>query len=96
MKRVDLKFHFGECSNHEVGNCPDLALTVWVSPTQSDLVKPNPATPPPPEKEIGKETVKFLATSDHVMQQMESLPLFPVAQTRCRRMCPVRVGPDLD
>jgi hypothetical protein len=39
---------------------------VQVSPTQSNLVQPNPTTPPPPGKEIGKETVKFLAIFDHV------------------------------
>jgi hypothetical protein len=38
-----------------------LALQVRVSPTQSNLVQPNPTTPPPP----GKETVKFLAIFDH-------------------------------
>jgi hypothetical protein len=37
------------------------------NPTQSDLVQPNPTTPPPLGKEIGKETVKFLAIFDHLL-----------------------------
>src|SRR5690349_13632454 len=38
---------------------------VRLRPTQSDPVQPNQATPPPPGKQIGKETVKFLAFFDH-------------------------------
>jgi hypothetical protein len=43
---------------------------VWVSQTESRLVQPNPTTPSPPGKEIGKETVKFLAifTTTHHLQ----------------------------
>src|SRR5882762_3690577 len=39
--------------------------SVQPSQAQSNPVQPNPATPPPPGKEIGKETVKFLAFFDH-------------------------------
>jgi len=38
--------------------------SVRPSPTKSNPVQPNPTTPPPPGKEIGKETVKFLAIFD--------------------------------
>src|SRR5712671_1028566 len=38
---------------------------VQPSQAQSNPVQPNPATPPPPGKEIGKETVNFLAFFDH-------------------------------
>ncbi len=41
--------------------------SVQPSPTQSNLVQPNPTTPPPSGKEIGKETVKFLAFFDHLL-----------------------------
>ena len=34
-------------------------------PAQSNRVQPNPTTPPPPGKEIGKETVNFLPIFDH-------------------------------
>jgi hypothetical protein len=39
--------------------------SVRPSPTESNPVQPNPTTPPPPGKEIGKETVKFMALFDH-------------------------------
>src|SRR6267142_7088527 len=39
--------------------------SVRPSPTESNPVQPNPTTPPPTGKEIGKETVKFLALFDH-------------------------------
>jgi hypothetical protein len=38
---------------------------VRLSQTQSNPVQPNPTTPPPPGKGIGKETVNFLAVFDH-------------------------------
>jgi len=37
------------------------AKAVQPSPGQSNRIQPNPTTPLPPGKEIGKETVKFLA-----------------------------------
>src|SRR5262245_25556987 len=40
------------------------SASVRVSPGQSNQIQPNPATPPPPGKEIGKETVKFLTRSE--------------------------------
>jgi hypothetical protein len=39
--------------------------SVKPSQSQSNLVKPNPTTPSPSGKEIGKETVKYLAIFDH-------------------------------
>ncbi len=41
-----------------------LSRSVQPSPTQSNLVQPNPTMAPLPGKETGKETVKFLATLD--------------------------------
>jgi hypothetical protein len=40
--------------------------SVQASQTQSNPIQPNPTTPPPPGKQIGKETVKFLAIFDHL------------------------------
>jgi hypothetical protein len=67
----------------------DLSNPVQPSPTQSNLVQPNPGTPPPPGKEIGKETacspkrfwrrrIKFLAIFDHLSLQ----PLVPLVEHR--------------
>jgi hypothetical protein len=39
--------------------------SVQPSPTESNRIQPNPTTPPPPGKETGKETVKFLALFDY-------------------------------
>jgi hypothetical protein len=51
---------------------------VRLSPTQSNLVKPNPTTRLPLGKENGKETVKFLAFFDHmsIMPTFLPSPLF--------------------
>jgi hypothetical protein len=40
--------------------------SVRPSPTQSNRIQPNPTTPPPPGKQIGKERIKFLAIFDHL------------------------------
>jgi hypothetical protein len=89
MTRLELKFNFGECSNehYPVNSRPfnDLTLqrfnALFASQTQSNLVKPNQATPPPPGKEIGKETVKFLAIFNHP----GPLRLFLSALSACTR-----------
>jgi hypothetical protein len=66
MKLIELKFNFEESSLPNPGRTPDRAGPVRPSQAQSNLVKPNPTTPPPPGKQIGQETVKFLATFDHL------------------------------
>ena len=43
----------------------DSSHSVQPSPTQSNRIQPNPTAPSPLGKEIGKETVKFLALFDH-------------------------------
>jgi hypothetical protein len=44
---------------------------VRLSPTQSNLVQPNPTTTPL----LGKETVKFLAIFDHLNLQLSTFNL---------------------
>src|SRR5260370_38783824 len=57
------------------------ARPVQPSQAQSNPVQPNPATPPPPGKEIGKETVKFLALFDpepimhHSIRRSADIPI---------------------
>ena len=71
MKLIALKFNFGDWEMPSPGEHPgpgsicDRVGPVRVSPTQSNRIQPNPITPPPPGKEIGKETVKFLVIFDH-------------------------------
>ena len=48
---------------------------IRVSPTQSNLVQPNPTTPPPIGKEISKDTVKFLALFDHGLPDQRLLAI---------------------
>jgi hypothetical protein len=67
MKLLELKFNFEESSLPSPGRTPDRVGPVQVSPTKSNRIQPNPTAPSPPGKEIGKETVKFLATFDHVL-----------------------------
>jgi hypothetical protein len=50
---------------------------VLASPAQSNLVQPNPAIPPPPGKETGKEMVKFLAIFDHKRNACQTSPMTP-------------------
>src|SRR5882757_5247928 len=50
------------------------AKAVQPSPGQSNRIQPNPTTPPPPGKEIGKETVKCLAIFNHAAQCALSSP----------------------
>src|SRR4051812_1324306 len=47
----------------------DSSTPIRPSPTQSNQIQPNPTTPPPPGKEIGKETVNFLAVFDHRLRR---------------------------
>src|SRR5690242_7074778 len=51
--------------------------SIQAGPTQSDRVQPNPTTPPPPSKGIGKEMVKFLAIFDHLNLQLATCNLQP-------------------
>jgi hypothetical protein len=77
MKLIELKFNFSRfplLASVKSSRFNDLtfqrfnALVLPVRPSQaqSKPVKPNQATPPPPGKQIGKETVKFLAIFDHL------------------------------
>jgi hypothetical protein len=75
MNPIELKFHFSPFPLlAPVGPSRFNDLTIqrfnvaFASQAQSNPVKPNQATPPLAGKEIGKETVNFLAIFDHPIQ----------------------------
>jgi len=83
MKRVELRFPLCDLFSPfpwlppvKSSRFNDLTFqrfhVVFASQTQSNPVQPNQAAPPPPGKQIGKETVKFLAIFAHPMRQLET------------------------
>jgi hypothetical protein len=66
-----------------------VALLPKGGPAQSDPVQPNPATPPPPGKETGKEMVNFLAIFDH-LRGCSASPSF--SYLSCSSSCSVWSG----
>src|SRR5256885_811065 len=47
---------------------------IFTSPTQSNQIQPNPTTPPPPGKEVGKEMINFLTSFNHPQRCAVSSP----------------------
>src|SRR5215831_5857260 len=83
MKRVELRFPLCDLFSPfpwlppvKSSRFNDLTFqrfhVVFASQTRSNPVQPNQAAPPPPGKQIGKETVKFLAIFAHPMRQLET------------------------